>query len=695
MSRRSLLGLGELALLPGGAAAPLNAGPLNGALSDDGDLARIGHRWRALATRPGTAAVRAIAPTATSLWPDLPYPSYTETPARLLAMARTGDPALADPVARGIEHYVRHVYTPGASADGNWWNWRIGIPRRLLEAALLIGPSRADRPLVEAVDHFVHPCHLAAYEGHSTAANRVDLCQVMLLRAVVGADPARAALAASALTPVFPYVSEGDGLYRDGTFIQHSTVPYQGGYGRVLLSGLATLFAVLRGTRWATSDQRVFDLVEKSFAPFMHDGFCMDLVSGRGIGRHPYGDRRRGREVAQAVLLLGESASPAERTRWRGLVRGWGFADLAPEAETVEPAEGHRLMAMSARAVHRRREWVAGLSMASYRIAHYEHGNGENLRGWHTGAGMLYWWARGHREQYSDHFWQSVDPYRLPGTTVSTLRLPDGAGAAWGGECPPARWVGGATDGHFACVGQHLYGLGSTLEAFKSWFFLDDAVLCLGAGIRCADGVPVETIVDNRRTDAALTLGGGWAHLAGHGGYVVDGPLRTLREERGTVRRAYTTLWLDHGTDPDAASYRYLLLPGASPELTRARAADPGWVDVLANTDRGQGVSVASAGLTAVNFWQPGTVGPLTASAPCAVLVRERGDGTATLTVADPRRDLDGLTVTWDRPVAAVVRGHPLLTRARTGRRLTLRWGRLADRGGSSKTVVVRLQSAK
>ncbi len=122
---------------------------------------------------------------------------------------------------------------------------------------------------------------------------------------------------------------------------------------------------------------------------------------------------------------------------------------------------------MSARAVHRRPGWCAGLSMASYRIGHYEHGNGENPRGWHTGSGMLYWWGEGHGDQYSDCFWPTVDPYRLPGTTVSTRRLADGAGAAWGDTCPPGRWVGGATDGTYATVGQHLNGLESTMEAVQ------------------------------------------------------------------------------------------------------------------------------------------------------------------------------------------------------------------------------------
>ncbi|MGW0806073.1 polysaccharide lyase family 8 super-sandwich domain-containing protein [Nonomuraea sp. NPDC002799] len=347
-----------------------------------------------------------------------------------------------------------------------------------------------------------------------------------------------------------------------------------------------------------------------------------------------------------------------------------------------EPA-GHRLLPMSARAVHRGPGWCAALSMASHRIGHYEHGNGENLRGWHTGSGMLYWWAAGHGDHYSDSFWPTVDPYRLPGTTVSALRLPDGAGAAWGGTCPPGRWVGGATDGTYAMVGQHLNGLESTMEAFKSWLFLDDAVLCLGAGITARDGTAVETIVDNRRTAAPLTAGPGWAHLDGHGGYVVPAGLRTLRESRagGGVTRDYVTLWLDHGVDPRAAGYVYLLLPGASQALTRARAADPGWAHVLANTAAQQVVRVPSLGITAAAFWVGGTAGGLTASGPCAVLIRERGDGTATLTVADPRGDLDELTVTWARGGTMAAGG--------TGAAGTFRFGPIAE--GASKTITVRL----
>ncbi|MEV4073216.1 polysaccharide lyase 8 family protein [Nonomuraea fuscirosea] len=731
-SRRSFLRLGGV-----GAAGTLGAlTPARAAHTPDDTFTLLRRRWREVVTgtpgdpgaRPYRELARAaaryrdtMAPGPSWLWPDERFPSFAATPRRLRVMARAyaldPRPELARAVAEGVRHYVRHVYAAGAEATGNWWHWQIGVPKALLDAAVLTG--QADAELLDAVDHFVPLSRLASYNGTSTGANRVDLCLVTLLRAMLDDDHDRARAAVAALAPVFPTVSDGDGFYRDGSFVQHSFVPYQGAYGVTLLSGLATLYALLRGSPWEIADTRVFDTVERSFAPFVRDGACMDLVRGRSVGRRAFGDHESGRAVAAAVLLLGESAPAGLRARWQAMVKGWAVrGTYRPMLEHADPALharltavmdddavpaapeplGHRLLPMSARAVHRTPGWCAALSMASHRIGHYEHGNGENLRGWHTGSGMLYWWADGSGDQYSDAFWPTVDPYRLPGTTVSTRRLPDGAGAAWGDTRTPWRWVGGASDGTYAAVGQHLSGLESTMEAFKSWFFLDDAVVCLGAGITADDGVAVETIVDNRRTGAALTTGEGWAHVEGHGGYLVPSPqvLHTLRDRRagggvsgdragGGVSRDYVTLWLDHGVDPRGAGYAYTLLPGATRRETRLRAADPGRVRVPANTARVQAVHVPALGLTAACFWNAGTAGGLTVSAPCAVLLRERPGGNATVTVADPRRDLGELSVTLPRPVAGVLEGDAVAAGG------GLRFGRLHDREGASVTVGVRL----
>ncbi|MFB7126869.1 polysaccharide lyase family 8 super-sandwich domain-containing protein [Kitasatospora sp. NPDC056273] len=688
-------------------------------------LAALGDRAR--------TQLQAMAPTSTSLWPDLPLGTASanvtasHTRLRTLAMAwaqpgtgLTGDQALATAITTGLNHLntTTGAYTPTATAYGNWWDWQIGTPQALLDTCVLahdlLPPTRLSA-LLAAVDRQVPDSLVSSYTGTSTGGNRVDLCRVLALRGVLGRTSAKLTTATTALSPVFPYVLAGDGLYADGSFVQHTWVPYTGSYGEVLLGGLSRLFALLAGSAWQISDpsrQNVFDAVTDAYAPFLYNGLVMDAVSGRAVSRGRQSgdqlqlqqdDHVRGHTLIGHILRLADSgaAPAAQSAAWRSAVKGWltrdhylpylsnAYLDV-PElaraqallnsatAAAPEPL-GARVFAMD-RAVVRRSGWAASLSLCSARTTFYETGNGEHLRGWHTNNGMLSWWgATFGNGQYSDAFWPTVDPYRLPGTTVSAKPLADAAGGTWGAPHPDSTWAGGATDGTYAAVGQDLRGLSSTLTGRKSWFLLDDAVVCLGAGISCTDGTPVETVVDNRNLGPAgthaLTVDGaaqpttlGWSQrldgaravaVAGFGGYVLPAgtTLRAKREARTgswhdintggsteQLTRRYLTLWFDHGTNPTDAGYEYQVLPGATAAATAARAAAP-TVTTLANSRTVQAISDSASGVTAANFFAAGTAGPLTASAPCSVLVRDT-DSTRTVTVADPSRRAATVTLT-------------------------------------------------
>ncbi|MEU5364219.1 polysaccharide lyase family 8 super-sandwich domain-containing protein [Streptomyces sp. NPDC005925] len=672
LSRRTLLH----AALAAGAAAPLNpaAAPSAHAAGSAADAyGTLRLKWRDLllgtgydpAAEPyasrlatlGETAARlrsTMRPATGSLWPELGYADpepdtdpdsfpYSENLGtsynRLRTLTEayvqpgtglTGDAALLTEILTALDHLHAEAYHTGRTRYGNWWNWQIGIPQALLDICVHLHDHLGDSRVADftaAVDHFVPDSVVAEYTGISTGANRVDLCRVLALRGVIGRDAAKIALARNALAPVFPYVTSGDGLYADGSFIQHTHVPYTGTYGAVMLGGLSLLLTLLAGSDWDVTDpnrQIVFDSVEKAYAPFLYNGLVMDSVSGRAVSRGVQkkdtrrvlqDDHLRGHTLIACIALLGHSASASEKARWDGMIKGWiardryrpvldsdalgvaqlarlkAVADSAATATTPEPV-GHRLLPAADRAVHRRPHWAANVSMASHRIAHYENGNGEHLHGWHSGSGMLYWWGDTYGNgQYSDAFWATVDPMRLPGTTVSRKPLADAEGGGWGEPRPDVRWVGGATDGTYAAVGQHLTGLSSTLEARKSWFFLDDAIVCLGAGIHGRDGTGVETIVDNRNLGAdgthTLTVdgrprrtplgatgrhsGARWAHLEGFGGYVFPGgaDIKALREARtgawsdintggatDPVTRRYLTLWWDHGTDPTSRTHK-------------------------------------------------------------------------------------------------------------------------------------------
>ncbi|MFB8085222.1 polysaccharide lyase 8 family protein [Streptomyces sp. NPDC055992] len=671
----------------------------------------------------------------TALWSDLSPltdpgnfgQSYTRLRTIAVAWATpgtalSGQAETAEALLGALRFAYDTAYHPSARETGNWWFWEIGAPRALMDCCVLLRerlPAADLADYLAVVDRF---CPDADRRTNSptlpeTGANRTDKAVIVALRGLLGKDADKVASARDALSDVrdsgrnslFRYTTSGDGFYEDGSFVQHSEVAYTGSYGTVLLGGAAWLLSLLAGSPWAVTDPKVsvmYEAVERSFVPVIFDGLMMDAVRGRAISRERAGDHRDGASAVAAILLLatGAPAGPAER--WRSLVKGWltrnrttPFTSLAtlPQLalakavlaeKSIHPAPrttGSFVFADMDRVVHRRPGWACTLSLSSKRISAYEAGNGENLHGWYTGDGMTYLYDGDDLGQYNDGFWPSVDPYRLPGTTVDTRPREDlGTGAGTSTYRPSNAVAGGATlDGRYSAAAMELIGApGSTLRARKTWFLLDNTVVALGAGITSGDGRPVETVIENRNLGAdgrnRLLVDGipgrngtagraRWAHIEGLGGYVLPGgsSLRTLREERtGTwrdidtgadtggstdpVTRRYLTLWLDHGTSPAGAGYAYVLLPGASAAATAVWSASRP-VRIVANDATAQAVEDRRTGLTAVHFWAAGTAAGITASGPATVLVRRRG-GRVSVAVADPGRS--GTSVTVGLPFA-------------------------------------------
>lgn len=172
-----------------------------------------------------------MAPAAGSLWPDLGYAdpepdtdqeSYgysgnmNTSYNRLTTLAQaysqqgtglTGDTGLRNTILTGLDHLHSEVYNAGQARYGNWYSWQIGAPQSLLDICVLMYDHlSADRiaDYLAAVDHFVPDSAVADYTGTSTGANRVDLCRVLALRGIVGANSAKVALARDALSPSSP-----------------------------------------------------------------------------------------------------------------------------------------------------------------------------------------------------------------------------------------------------------------------------------------------------------------------------------------------------------------------------------------------------------------------------------------------------------------------------------------------------------
>ncbi|MEV0618380.1 polysaccharide lyase 8 family protein [Nonomuraea sp. NPDC050404] len=683
-----------------------------------------------------------------SLWPDLPLAdprtgnfnrSYNRMRTLALAWATPGtamhgDGRVAETAARALEFLYEHAYHEGLDRRGsNWYWWEIGVPRSLTDTCALLYDGlprdhlkRWLRPLRRWCPN---PERRVSHPGVvETGANRAGKAMAVAMRGLLTHDAHLIKLAGQAVSDLLRTTrGPGDGFYRDGSFIQHDVYPYTGSYGVDYLESVAKLIAMLAGSPWKITEiGNVYDIVDRSFTPLIFDGLMMDCVRGRAISRQGHRDHHSGQKTIEAILHLLEAAPEDYAKRWRPLVKGWltrnqatPYQTLAPLASIAAAREllddpsvpvgprttGTYVFADMDRVVHRRPTWAYAIAMSSERIGAAEAMNRENLHGWYTGDGMTYLY-NGDLTHWNDELWPTIDPYRLPGTTVDRRRRAD----LRHGErhLPPTPWAGGvALDGEYGVAAMKLVADGSSLRAKKAWFLLDDAVIALGTGIDASDGRRVETIVENRNTHDGhppLAQGDGWVHLSGVAGYVLldDAEAKVIREKRSgrwrdidkgattggdttRVTRHYTTIVVDHGVDPRKARYAYAVLPDASIAQTAAYGLR---IRICANSGAAQAISRGN--LLAAVFWRAGTVetadGTLAADGPCTLLVR-RDEERVRLAVSDPSRTAGEVKITLPWPVRSIEKSDRGVRKAKRSVKVELGGSR-----GHAHTAVLRVR---
>lgn len=640
------------------------------------------------------------------LWNDAPFGNdssgITNTYNHLkdMALAYTthgstleGNAALKADIIDGLEWMNNNQFFEGCTKYQNWWHWEIGGPLALNDIVALM---YSDLTEVQVADYMA----AVAYTQPSvtmTGANRLWESQVIAISGINNKDAVRIMAGRDGISALLPYVAKGDGFYTDGSFVQHNYYAYNGGYGAGLLSGISDLMFLLKDSTWAITDPEqvnVYQWVYDSYEPFIYKGNLMDMVRGREISRHGLQDDQAAIAIIVAIIRLSQIAEPGDAEAFQSMVKYWleehsehPFLDSVPihiivSADQIlndptiisrEEQVMYRQFAGMDRALLLRPGFGFGISMFSSRIGNYEAINAENNKGWYTGNGMTYLYNND-LSQYHDHFWPTVNNYRLAGTTVlqNTTQSANNRSAN--------NWTGGANMlDQYGVSGMQLQTVGKNLTANKSWFMFDDEIVALGAGISSTDGIPVETIVENRKLGSAgdntLSVDGsvksstlGWSetmmdiqavHLAGNvpgsdigyyfpGGATING----LREARSgswntlnssinwrdsTLHtRNYMTLWLDHGINPTNDAYSYVLLPNKTGSELGSYVSAPD-ISILENSTTVQAVKENQLNIVGINFWKDitATAGLVTSDKKASVMTRETASEYE-VSVADP-----------------------------------------------------------
>lgn len=538
----------------------------------------------------------------------------------------------------------------------NWWHNEIGVPRNVAECALLLEADLKPKTLKQCLKI------VSRAKIGMTGQNRVWKSGIVFLRALLEND---VNLADKAKNEIFDQlkVTASEGIQADWSFHQHGPQLQFGNYGLAFAADSAKWARVLRGTRWELDAPRMNVLrsyLLEGVSSTAWNGF-MDV---NALGRQIFVGSQKSKAASLGAILADMEASDPAHAPACAAAR-----ERCKEGGRKDVSE-NRMFWCSDYMTHRRPGFFASVRMCSSRVIGAESGNGENLQGYHLGDGALYLYQTGHEYQDIFPLW---DWRKLPGTTAP---LTSGALPAltWQGYRMQSDWVGGVSDGEYGAAAMELNRDG--LTGRKAWFFLDNGVVCLGAGIASEKDAPVWTSMNQCRGEAGslISLGdfpGMQVKIQGGVGYVSWSPKSYfgLEERSGSWRKVYSagpekadagvvfSPGIDHGVRPRDASYQYMVFPGASREWLEAFAGKQ-TVHVLSNTALCQAVYDSTAMLTLAVFHQPGRVQwangkTLEANQPCMVLLRDTGKK-CRLSVSDPSRKLTKIEVRVGKNVFAI-----------------------------------------
>ncbi|MBU6105413.1 polysaccharide lyase 8 family protein [Staphylococcus aureus] len=417
----------------------------------------------------------------------------------------------------------------------NWWDYEIGTPRALTNTLILLnGDISSDEkkkytaPIKTFAPDSDKILSSVGKPEQAKGGNLVDISKVKLLESIIEEDKDMMKNSIDSFNKVFTYVQdsatdkERNGFYKDGSYIDHKDVPYTGAYGVVLLEGISQMMPMIKETPFNDSNQNNTTLkswIDDGFLPLIYKGEMMDLSRGRAISRENETSHSASATVMISLLRLSDAMDESTKAKYKQIVKTSvksdssykqndylsSYSDISKMKSLIEDStistngltQQLKIYNDMDRVTYHNKEldFAFGLSMTSKNVARYESINGENLKGWHTGAGMSYLY-NSDVKHYRDNFWATADMTRLPGTTTlndmpSTNTKNDNS------------FVGGTKfDEQHASIGMDFENQDKTLTAKKSYFILNDKIVFLGTGIKSTGSSenPITTI-ENRKAN--------------------------------------------------------------------------------------------------------------------------------------------------------------------------------------------------
>lgn len=503
--------------------------------------------------------------------------------------------------------------------------------------------------------------------SEQTSANTTDVAMNRLLLSVLKEDSDILKDALYYLFDPVKYSDDTEGFQRDGSYTFHGRQFYIGGYGEVVLSNVLPVACWVKGTEFEMSNEKV-ELLRKfmlnTFASVIRGRVMNFNALGRSVSREDYLLKTDIRCEFLRLMTIIDEKFRTEYEAASARIKG-----KAPAEYLISPKNTCYYLADYMQ--HQRPKWAVGLRTWSTRTIRQEIYARENLFGCFGTDGSTAITVTG--EEYGNimPLW---DWNHIPGVTAPIMvEIP----------APPntygtSNFTGGVSDGVY---GVYTYNYNDAhpsimTSAKKSWFFLDQEMVCLGADIKGQHqthttidqnwgvGTVEICLKDNRETynnvevyhsdKISYVVHNNTGYYFPNGGHVVvekkekQGSWHdiNLNQSGKIISGDVFKLYLDHQYPDDkldsfSNNYEYIVCPSKSSSdmdsyLTARHLC-------ITNTDSVQAVIDLDEEIAEVVFYTPSTfkykdVLNITTTKPCALLIRNF-IGKGTLYVADLLRD--------------------------------------------------------
>ncbi len=561
-------------------------------------------------------------------------------------------------IVKGLEYW----YDVDSESD-NWWHNQISEPQKLgvLLIQMRIGKQQIPQELETKILKRIQKT--GGDPAKWTGANRTDIALHWIYRSCLTQNEADLKTAIDNVFNPVVYTTE-EGFQHDNSYFQHGEQLYIGGYGDEILKGVTQVASYALGTQYQLDKEKV-ELLSK----FMRETYYRTVrgqnmsfdVVGRSVSRPGLLNKRTTATYAKRMIDI----DPTHADEYKAIIARLNRKQPADYQVTASHTHYFR----GDYSLHVRPQYNFDVRLASTRTKKCEYGNKENLKTYFMSDGCT------NITQTGDEYFNIFPVWNwchIPGTTAPQLEKVPMDPKAWG-VLGTSTYAGGVSDSIYGATAYAYMDTNPEVNtgAKKSWYFFDNEVVCLGAGIQSTSTYPVHTTVNQCFLKGGILVDkGDKEETLANGSHTLQAPQWVLHDKIGyffpqkeeVFLTAQTqsgrwydintskskkeekmdvfTLGINHGVGPKDGSYAYIVVPGKTSAQEMKAYQKKNAIEILSNNPKIQAVRNTKLNVWMVTFFEAGTFThkelSVNVDKPCILMIKDITSKSANLHIADP-----------------------------------------------------------